>query len=124
MALADLTAKQTELLESFDPALKRAGLAGILAGLIASANASESALADAAAASQLKIALVAGQNADDLEDIEDAATVVAIVAFTTATGAVAAKALLAPTTDYTVADGVITTVGDKSALTLLVIYRT
>jgi hypothetical protein len=47
----------------------------------------------------------------------------AILAIVTATGAFATKALLAPTTDYTFANGEITCVTDQSANTLIVIYK-
>jgi hypothetical protein len=72
------------------------------------------------------VGIAAGTNetAVDISAFSPAITsIVAVFAVTTATGAVAAKFLLAETTDYTFADGVLTTVGDKSAVTLIVVYK-
>lgn len=113
MAVANLTDKQIEALRGrFDPSLAQGDLPGVLASLIAGVN------------GKVNVAVVAGTNAAPLSGITDAATVIAVLAITTSTGAAAAKLLQAVTTDYTVSGGVITTVGDKSALTLIVIYRT
>jgi hypothetical protein len=60
----------------------------------------------------------------DLSDVSPKVTsIVAVLAITKATGAAAAKLLQAEETDYTFADGVFTCVGDKSALTLIIIYK-
>lgn len=72
------------------------------------------------------IALVDGANDDevDISGLTPGITsVVAVLAITKSTGAAATKLLQAATTDYTFADGVFTCVGDKSALTLIIIYK-
>ncbi|HYE12261.1 MAG TPA: hypothetical protein VEF53_18985 [Patescibacteria group bacterium] len=71
-----------------------------------------------------KVALVAGKNgAETTFSDSSAKEIVCVLAVTTATGAVATKFLLAATTDYTFADGVLSCVGDKSAVTLIVVYK-
>lgn len=68
-------------------------------------------------------AVVAGTNGTEIASPSDIGTVISVQAFVTSSGAAAAKALLAPTTDYTVANGKLTCVSNQSANTLVVTYR-
>lgn len=75
---------------------------------------------------RVSIGIAAGVRAGvvDISTLDpDITEIVAIFAITTATGAVAAQFLLAPTTDYTFEDGVLETVTDQSANTLIVVYK-
>ncbi len=142
MSIAKLTPRERELIDGSNPGLNLAGFgdrvdeiieavnaAGtieaseIAANAVTTAKIADGAVTAAKLASGLgtKVAQVAGVNADAL-GLEDVGTVLAVLAFTTATGAPATKCLLAETTDYTVADGDITTVGDLSAQTLVIAY--
>lgn len=132
MSIAKLTDRERELLDGSNPGLNLAGFADRVDGIIDAVNAAgtiETAeIADGAVTAAklaaglgVRVAQVAGVNADVL-GMSGVGTVLAVLAFTTATGAPATKTLLAPTTDYTVADGDITAVGDLSGQTLLVIY--
>ena len=75
---------------------------------------------------RVSIGIAAGTNIDvvNIADFDPEITsIVAILAFKTADGSAAAKFLLAETTDYTFADGALTTVTDQSANTLIVFYK-
>lgn len=71
-----------------------------------------------------KVALVEGANADDTDFSDSSAQeIVCILAVTTTTGAAATKLLLAEDTDYTFENGALACVGNKSAQTLIVVYK-
>lgn len=83
-------------------------------------------LAQAAINARVSIGIAAGVNAGvvDISALDpDVTEIVAIFAVTTATGAVANKFLLDETTDYTFVKGVLTTVTDQSANTLIIVYK-
>lgn len=70
----------------------------------------------------VKVARVAAANAGPIAGLTDVGTVLAALAFVTADGTPDTPCLLTATTDYTVADGVVTTVGDRSAETWVIAY--
>lgn len=70
----------------------------------------------------VKVARVAAANAGPIAGLTDVGTVLGALAFLTADGTPDTPCLLTATTDYTVADGVVTTVGDRSAETWLIFY--
>jgi hypothetical protein len=106
-------AKKT-LLSKETPAMKAMGFGTMFQNL--------QGLAD----NRTSVGVVDGVNDDvvDTSEFDPVITeVIAVLAITKATGAAAAKLLQAETTDYTFADGVFTCIGDKSALTLIIIYK-
>jgi hypothetical protein len=75
---------------------------------------------------RVSMGIADGVNADevDISDLDPEITeIVAIFAITSATGAPASKFLLEETTDYTFEDGVLETVTDQSANTLIIVYK-
>ena len=79
-----------------------------------------------AIAGRVSLGIAAGTNIDvvDISAISPAVTsIVAILAITTASGAAAVKLLLEEIVDYTFAAGVLTTVTDQSANTLIIFYK-
>jgi hypothetical protein len=119
--MTNLTAFFKTLLNKENPTFKKIGLGTVLETAITELNA-----ATTLTGKRVSIDIAAGTNAAavDISAFSPAITsIVAIFAITTATGAAAAKLLLAETTDYTFANGVLTTVGDKSAVTLIVVYK-
>lgn len=119
MSITDLTAEQKNLLRLGDNA--RGGLVAVLDSLLTGVNAAGLA---SDVANRTRVAVVAGTNGAIINNPSDVGTVLAVLAITTSTGAAAAKLLQAVTTDYTVAAGKVTCVGDKSALTLIIVYLT
>jgi hypothetical protein len=122
--MAELTrAQRLQMLNDYDPALHRADLGGLIAEHDAhlAANDTELALQDTDVATRTKTVLIEATNAVAL-GLTDVTTVIAILAITTATGAAATKLLLDITTDYTVAAGDVTPVGDHSAETWVIHY--
>jgi hypothetical protein len=112
--MTNLTAFFKTLLNKENPTFKKIGLGTVLETAITLLN------------NRVSIGIAAGANADVVDTSAFSPTITSIVsifAITTATGAAAAKLLLAATTDYTFAGGVLTTVGDKSAVTLIVVYK-
>jgi hypothetical protein len=103
-----------DMLNKETPFFKRIGFGTILQTAVAMLN------------NRVSIGIAAGANAGVVNTSAfspEMTSIVAVFAITTATGAAAAKLLLALTTDYTFANGVLTTVGDKSAVTLVVVYK-
>jgi hypothetical protein len=119
-ALANLTTREGELLESYDPALKQAALATKIQSLITAVN-----TLTTASGVRVKQVKTAATNATAL-GLSDVGTVISIVAFTTSSGAIAAKGILAEGAgaDYTVAAGDVTPVGDHSSQTWVITYTT
>ncbi len=110
--------QRLNLLNDHDPALKLANLKGFIEEHDASLASQATGIGE-----RTKTVRMASTNAVAL-GLDDVGTVIAILAFVTASGAPATKTLLAVTTDYTVAAGDITPVGNHSTETWVIHYTT
>lgn len=153
MSIPNLSQKQKDLIDGFDPAFKQLGLAALLQLIIDGVNAAgtieaseiasnavttakinDSAVttaklaANAVTAAKMQANLatkqvrIAATNAVAL-GLTDVSAVVSILAFVTSSGAASTKHLLDLTTDFTVASGDITPVGNHSSETWVITYR-
>lgn len=107
--ISNLTARALDFLNRGDPAMREGELGTLLNSLVDATN------------DRVKQVRIDATNAVAL-GLTDVGDVISILAFTTSGLAIASKALLDVTTDYAVAGGDVTPVGDHSAQTWVITY--